>query len=170
MPEKDKAKSLEELLIEQNELALSREKRETLEYAQRQTKLQEEAQLYQSKLKARLERDGRSADKHLRHQRFCDHQKGHNSYKKPPIPEYQIYAHQLPSGAFYIRCLAGCSMTWVQGDTRETLVPSVIRNQKKPKLNHTGLSFEDMWAKLPHDALSRSDVVIAQVGSEAPAA
>lgn len=169
MPEK-KERNLEDLLIEQNELALAREKRETLEYDQRQAELKAKAADYQAKLKARLEREGRSAAKHLKHQRFCLHQKGHNSYKKPPIPEYSLYAHQLPSGAFYVRCLAGCSMTWVQGDTRETLVPSSIRNQKGPLVNHTGFSFEDMWAKLPHDALSRSDVVMAQVGSEAPAA
>lgn len=168
MPEK--AKSLEELLIEQNELALKREKRESLEYEQRQVELRNAANLYASKLKARLEREGRSDAKVLKHQHFCDHQKGHGSYKKPPIPEYQIYAHQLPSGQFFIRCLAGCAMTWVQGDTREILVPSVIRAQKEAKPNHTGFSFEDMWAKLPHDALSRSDVVMAQVGSEAPAA
>jgi len=169
MPER-KERSLEELLIEQNELALAREKRETLEYDQRQTKMKEDAALYQSKLKARLEREGRSDAKLLKHQRFCDHQKGHGSYKKPPIPEYNIYAHQLPSGQFFIACLAGCSMRWVQGDTRETLVATSIRAQNKPKPNHTGFSFEDMWAKLPHDALSRSDVVMAQVGSEAPAA
>jgi hypothetical protein len=161
-------KSLEELLIEQNELALLREKRESKEYDQRQVDLKAAADLYQSKLKARLEREGRSAAKHLKHQRICDHQAGHGAFKKPPIPEYQIYAHQLSSGAFFIRCRAGCSMTWVQGDTRETLVPSPIRNQKKPLVNHTGFSFEDMWAKLPHDSLSRSDVVMAQVGSEAP--
>jgi hypothetical protein len=162
------AKSLEELLIEQNELALLREKREMKEFDQRQADLKAAAELYQAKLKARLEREGRSAAKHLKHQQFCPHQKGAGSYKKPPIPEYNLYAHQLPSGAFYIRCLAGCSMTWVQGDTRETLVPNPIRNQKKSLVNHTGMSFEDMWAKLPHDSLSRSDVVMAQVGSEAP--
>lgn len=168
MPEK--AKSLEELLIEQNELALKREKRESLEYEQRQVELRNAANLYASKLKARLEREGRSDAKVLKHQRVCDHQKGHGSYKKPPIPEYQLAAHQFPSGEFFIMCLAGCGMKWVQGDTREMLVPTWMRSQKEEKPNHTGLSFEDMWAKLPHEALSRSDVVMAQVGSEAPAA
>lgn len=168
MPEKQR--SLEELLIEQNELALKREKREVIEHEQRQTELANAAALYQSKLKNKIEREGRTDAKILKHQRFCDHQKGHGSYKKPPIPEFQLYAHQFPSGEFFIMCGAGCAMKWVQGDTRETLVPTWMRSQNKPKPNHTGLSFEDMWAKLPHDALSRSDVVMASVGSEAPAA
>ena len=170
MPEREKGKSLEELLIEQNEMALAREKREIEEHEQRRAKLKADADLYQSKLKARLEREGRSDTKILKHQRLCNHQKGHGSYKKPPIPEYNLSAHQHPSGEFCIMCLAGCSMRWVQGDTRDTLVPTWMRSQKKPLPNHTGFSFEDMWAKLPHDALSRSDVVMAQVGWEAPAA
>ena len=168
MPEKQL--SLEELLIEQNKMALAREKREIEEHEQRRAEMKAAAELYQSKLKNKLEREGRSSDKVLKHQRFCDHQKGHGSYKKPPIPEYQLHAHQFTSGEFFIMCGAGCGMKWVQGDTRETLVPTWMRAQNKPKPNHTGFSFEDMWAKLPHDALSRSDVIMAQVGSEAPAA
>jgi hypothetical protein len=168
MPEKQM--SLEELLIEQNKMALAREKREIVAHEQHQKELADAAALYQSKLKSRLEREGRSDAKHLANQKFCAHQKGKGSYKKPPIPEYQLCAHQFPSGEFFIMCLAGCGMRWVQGDTRETLVPTWMRGQQKPKPNHTGFSFEDMWAKLPHDALSRSDVVMASVGSEAPAA
>jgi hypothetical protein len=168
MPEKQL--SLEELLIEQNKMNLAREKREVVAHEQRQAELKAAADLYQSKLKSKNEREGRSNDKTLRNQKYCPHQKGKDSYKKPPIPEYQLCAHQFPSGEFFIMCTAGCGMKWVQGDTRETLVPTWMRTQSKPKPNHTGFSFEDMWGKLPHDALSRSDVVMAQVGSEAPAA
>jgi hypothetical protein len=145
------------------EIMLSREIREQAEWEEKQAAQREEKLAKAARLNARLQSEKWALDKEINTQKRCDHQKGSNAFKKSPVPEYNIYAHQLPDGTFFIKCRNRCGMRWNQGDTREFL----IRDGKKIP-NHTGQSFEDMWSKLPHDSLSRSDVVTPAVGSEAP--
>jgi hypothetical protein len=150
-----------------NELMFMREQREAAEYEERQVATREASMVRAAKVSARKLRDQRVIEKESKDQIRCNHEKGGNAYKKSPLPEYNIYAHQLPTGKYFIKCRNRCGMRWNQGDTREFL----LNRDGQAKLpNHTGQSFEDMWAKLPHDAISRSDVVMAQVGAEAPSA
>lgn len=158
MPEPIKLTPLEELM-------LKREIREAEEFEQRQGSLKAQALHFAEKLKNKLQREQRGTDKEIKHQSRCNHHKGNGCYKKSPVPEFNLYAHQLPSGRFFIKCLAGCAMRWDQGDTREMLQNYHGKRVK----NHTGFSFEDMWAKLPHDSVSRSEVSMLGVGTEAPA-
>jgi hypothetical protein len=148
------------------ELMLMRELREQAEFEERQVAEREAKLAKAARLNARLLRDQRTTEKEIKNQKVCNHEKGNRSYKKSPLPEYNIYAHQLPDGTFFIKCRNACGMRWNQGDTREWLFK---RDGEERIVNQTGQSFEDMWAKLPHDSLSRSDVVLSAVGSEAPA-
>lgn len=153
-------KSLEELLLEQNRINAAREEREAAEYVEKQAAATEEKLRKAARLRTKLERESRSDTKKQQDQRRCNHEKGQNAYKRKPIPEYNIYAHQLPNGMFFIACRNRCGMKWYQGDTKEFLMPNPVRGNKKPLPNHTGKSFEDMWDKLEKPSISRSEIVM----------
>ena len=160
-----KSSSLEELLTALNAIALKREQREAAEYEARQVADREAKLLRAAKLNDRLLRDQRTSDKEKKHHRNCNHLKGHGpqSGSQAPAPKFNLYAHQLPTGNFFIKCLAGCGMRWNQGDTREFLFN---RDGEAKIPNYTGKSFEDMFAVLPQDAISRSDIPMTQPSSE----
>jgi hypothetical protein len=150
------------------EIMLQRELREQAEYERQVAEREEELKTKAHKFTQRQQRDQRSVSKELQNQKNCNHERGNRAFKKSPIPEHALYAHQLPTGQYFIKCLAGCGMRWNAGDTKETLLNREGPGKHLP--NHTGLSFEDMWRKLPHEGISRSDVVMPSVGTDAPAA
>jgi hypothetical protein len=151
------------------DIMLMREQREAAEYEARQVAEREDKLLKAAKLNERLLRDQRTSDKEKKNHRSCNHLKGRGpqSGSQAPAPKFNLYAHQLPTGEFFIKCLAGCGMRWNQGDTREFLFN---RDGVAKIPNYTGKSFEEMFALLPHDAVSRSDIPLTQPGSESVSA
>jgi hypothetical protein len=147
------------------ELMFMREQREAQEWEEKQIATRETKLQHAARVSSRLLQDKQANEKEARDQTRCSHEKGNGAYRKSPMPEYNLYAHQLPDGKYFIKCRNRCGMRWNQGDTREFL----FNRDGVPKIpNHSGQSFEDMWAKLPHEAISRSDVVMPSVGSDAP--
>jgi hypothetical protein len=134
------------------QIMLQREQREAEEYTQRQADRAAAETAKKAKDNKRVLNDKRSAEKVIADQKVCSHLKGETAFKRPH-KEFNIYAHQLPDGAVFIRCRNRCGMKWQQGDTREHL----FRKGKKFP-NHTGLSFDDMWRRLPEDSFSRSEM------------
>jgi len=143
MSTETKKQTLEELMTEQNRIALAREQREAREYAERQAAA-EEAKLQQAaKLHQKLLRDKNEAQKKFGDQRACAHLKGIGAHDQN-MTLYNLYSHQLPDGSVFIRCRNRCGFMWLAGDTRET----IVRNgQTLP--NPTRWSYEDAYSHLP---------------------
>jgi hypothetical protein len=143
------------------EIMLMREQREQAEYEEAQAAKREVKLQHAANISAKLLRDQRVIETENKHHKSCSHMKGRGpqSGSQAPAPKFNLYAHQLPSGEFFIKCLAGCGMRWNMDDTREWLFN---RDGVEKTPNHTGQSFQDMWNKLPHDAVSRSAVQFTQ--------
>jgi hypothetical protein len=146
-------KSLEELLAEQNRLALAREEREAREYAEREAAKREEKLLQAAKIHDRVLRDKQIDAKKFNDQQRCAHLKGIGAHDQN-MNLFNLYSHQLPDGTVFVRCRNRCGFMWLPGDTRET----IVRNGKTLP-NPTRWSYEDAYSHCPKKSFSRSTVM-----------
>jgi hypothetical protein len=160
-PEASKSMTLEELMQAQNALALKRELREQAELERQDAERLELAATRSVKEKKRQLTDAQSAALEIAQQKSCSHLKNRAGNIEGPHTFHNIYAHQLPTGDFFIKCRNKCGMRWNYGDTKEFLFRKDAKGIMRKIPNHTGLSFGDMWLKLPPDSISRSEIVTA---------
>jgi hypothetical protein len=146
-------KSLEELLAEQNRIALQREERELAEYTERKAAEQAAKLAHAAKIHERNVRDKQIDQKKFQDQARCAHLKGIGAHDQN-MNLFNLYSHQLPDGTVFVRCRNRCGFMWLPGDTRE----SIVRNGKTLP-NPTRWSYEDAYARCPKKSFSRSTVM-----------
>jgi hypothetical protein len=154
------SKNLEELLLEQNRIALkaaeiaaAKEEREAREYAERQAAAEEAKLQRKAKIHNKILRDKQIDQKKFGDQQRCAHLKGIGAHDQN-MSLYNLYSHQLPNGVVFIACRNRCGFKWYPGDTRET----IVRNGKTLP-NPTRWSYEDAYSHLPKKSFSRSTVM-----------
>jgi hypothetical protein len=145
--------TLEQLLAEQNRIALAREERELAEYTERKAAEQEAKLRRAAKIHDKVTRDKQIDAKKFADQQRCAHLKGIGAHDQN-MNLFNLYSHQLPNGVVFIACRNRCGFKWYPGDTRET----IVRNGKTLP-NPTRWSYEDAYAHLPKKSFSRSTVM-----------
>ena len=166
-------KSLEELLAQQNELALKRDQREQEKWEAEQLAEAEAKRQKQFAKDRHMTRDKQKIAEAFRKSQRCDHLMGRGAFRQTPAlagGKFNIHAHQLPGGQYVIGCRNRCGLKLFQGDTKTTLYRTDSQGVLHEYPNPSGWSFDDAWSRLPADAVSRSEVIFARVGDPAPVA
>jgi hypothetical protein len=158
------------------ELAIIREQREAAREARELARWEREESERFAKEQNRKDLRKREDDKNislrqarLNKQARCNHRQGQLAQRDTGLPKYALFCHRLPNGEWFVGCIAGCGMKWYQNDTREWLEPSPARGNKTRIPNHTGKAFTDMYALLPPDSTSLSEMPLSVPQIVAPA-
>lgn len=165
-------RTLEDLLVQQNELALKKDQREQAEY---EVKVANEAEAKRQRQFAKdrfMTRDKQKIEESARKISRCDHLSGRGAFRQTSASaggKFNLYAHQLPGGQYFIGCRNKCGLKLFQGDTATTLFRTDGANVEHQYVNPSNMSFEDAWNRLPADSVSRSEVTFVKAGDPAPA-
>lgn len=177
MAENDKSKtntpSLEELLIKQNELALRKDQREQAEWEAKQAAAAEDTRKRAFAVERHMSRDKQKVTEAYNKIKRCNHLMGKGAFRQTPAlagGKFNIHAHQLPGGEYVIGCRNRCGLRLFQGDTAAKLFRTDSQGVFHEYPNASGWSFEDAWAHLPPDSVSRSEVIFVKAGDPAPVA